>query len=82
MLFNPASKLNLQFIGTLGQINHIIYILCIIGFIVWGYNNGIMNGRSDCGKNRKLVFIAAVLLLIGIAALIKVNVMQVITMNL
>ena len=81
MIFNPKSQKNLTFMTNAAQLNHLGFIIAVICFLIWGFSNDFMKGTSENDKNRRLFFYVAVILFIGIACLIKLNIIQVMKLS-
>ena len=77
MFFDPKSKSNLSFMTNIAQLNHFGYIIAVLSFLIWGFTSDFMKGNTENDKNKKLIFFIAIILFIGIACLIKVNIVQV-----
>ena len=81
MIFDPKSKKNQKFMITAAQLDHLGYILAVICFLIWSFSNKFMKGTSKNDKNKRLFFYVAVILFIGIACLIKLNIIQVMKLS-
>ena len=77
MIFDLKTKKYLPFMTTITQLNHMIYIIAVISFLIWGFTNEFMKGTSENDKNRRLWFYVAAILFIGIACSLKLSIIQI-----
>ena len=77
MIFDLKTKKYLPFMTSVTQCNHMVFIIAIISFLIWGFTNEFMRGTSEDDKNRRLWFYVAAILFIGIACLIKLLIIQI-----
>ena len=77
MIFDLKTKKNLPFMTTVAQGNHMVYIIAVISFLIWGFTNEFMKGTSENDKNRRLFFYVAAILFIGIACSLKLAIIQI-----
>jgi hypothetical protein len=77
MIFDLKTKKYLPFMTTVTQLNHMVYIIAVISFLIWGFTNEFMSGTSENDKNRRLWFYVAAILFIGIACSLKLSIIQI-----
>lgn len=81
MIFNPKNSSHKNLMITAAQLNHIVFMICFVIYLIWGFTHEFMRGHTENDKNKRCFFIFSIILFIGIACLIKVNIVQVLKLS-
>ena len=79
-MFNPKNTSNQKFLIKIAQLNHIVFIVFVVLYLIWGLTREFMKGHTEQDENKRLFFIFSIILFSGIGCLIKVNAIQAINL--